>query len=209
MANVVHPNVRIHPTADVSDQAVIGEGTSIWHECQVRERAHIGADCVLGKGVYIDFDVRIGDKCKIQNRSSIYHGTTLANGVFVGPHVVFTNDKRPRAINPDGSIKSDDDWEVGRITVATGASLGAGCVILPGVNIGEFALVGSGAVVTRDVPAYGIVIGNPARLIGYACVCATRLEQHGESFECPTCARIYLRDDGMILQAQPEEENGE
>lgn len=195
------PNVRIHATADVSDEAVIGEGTSIWHECQVRERANIGTGCILGKGVYVDFDVRIGNNCKIQNRSSVYHGTTLADGVFVGPHVIFTNDKLPRAINPDGTRKSDDDWEVGPIAVGTGASLGAGSIILPGVTIGSFALVGSGAVVTRDVPNHGIVVGNPARLVGYACACGTRLLANGTKYDCPSCGRLYfLQDNVMALQ---------
>lgn len=202
-----HPNVRIHPTADVSDQAIIGEGTSIWHECQVRERAHIGTGCNLGKSVYVDFDVQIGDNCKIQNRSSIYHGTTLADGVFVGPHVIFTNDKRPRAINPDGSIKSDDDWEIGPIHVKRGASLGAGSIILPGVNIGEFALVGSGAVVTRDVPDYGIVVGNPARLVGHACACGTKLDVVESEHKCPACGRIYLEENGTLRAELLEEGN--
>ena len=191
-------NVRIHPTSDVSDDAIIGEGTSIWHESQVRERAHIGEKCILGKGVYVDFDVTIGDNCKIQNRASIYHGTSLADGVFVGPHVIFTNDKLPRAINTDGSRKSDDDWEVGPISVATGASIGAGSIVLPGVNVGTFALIGSGAVVTRNVPDYGIVVGNPARLIGYACACGARLQADGEAFSCASCGRLYFLEDGVM-----------
>lgn len=209
MSASIHHNVRIHPTADVSDQAIIGEGTSIWHECQVRERAHIGTNCILGKGVYVDFDVHIGDNCKIQNRASVYHGTTLADGVFVGPHVVFTNDKLPRAINSDGSRKSDDDWEVGPISVDTGASLGAGSVILPGVDIGEFALVGSGAVVTKSVPAYGIVIGNPARLVGYACACGTKLVGDEPQYECPACGCVYLKESGVVRQSGTPEENAE
>ncbi len=186
-----HPNVRIHPTADVSDEAVIGEGTSIWHEAQVRERAHIGVGCNLGKGVYVDFDVHIGDNCKIQNRASIYHGTTLADGVFVGPHVIFTNDKLPRAINADGSVKSNDDWVVGPISVGQGASLGAGSIILPGVNVGAFALVGSGSVVTKHVPDYAIVVGNPARVVGFACGCGTKLQQDDDTYRCPACGRLY------------------
>lgn len=201
-----HPNVRIHPSADVSDEAVIGEGTSIWHECQVRERAHIGTGCILGKGVYVDFDVVIGDNCKVQNRSSIYHGTTLADGVFVGPHVVFTNDKLPRAINPDGTRKSDDDWEVGPIHVGQGASLGAGSIILPGVNIGKFALVGSGAVVTRDVPDHAIVVGNPARQVGVVCACGSRLIAETERYECPSCGCIYLEINGVIQARESREE---
>ncbi len=104
--------IRIHPTAEVSDQAQIGDGTAIWHQAQVRERARIGQNCILGKGVYVDFDVQIGDRCKLQNGAYVYHGVTLEDGVFVGPGVILTNDRLPRAINPDGSLKADDDWEV-------------------------------------------------------------------------------------------------
>jgi acetyltransferase-like isoleucine patch superfamily enzyme len=185
---------RVHPTAEVADSAEIGPNCRIWHQAQVRERARLGANCIVGKGVYIDFDVQIGANVKIQNRSSVYHGTTLEDGVFVGPHVIFTNDKLPRAINPDGTLKSDDDWVVGPIRVGYGASLGAGAIILPGVTIGRWALVGSGAVVTHDVPDYGIVLGNPARLVGHACPCGHRLADVGHSdghrlLICPHCGR--------------------
>lgn len=201
------PGVRVHPTADVSDKANIGEGTSIWHECQIRERAIIGTGCILGKGVYVDFDVKIGDNCKIQNRASVYHGTTIEDGVFVGPHVIFTNDKLPRAINPDGSRKADDDWIVGPITVRTGASLGAGCIVLPGVEIGEFAMLGSGSVVTRNVPAHGIVIGNPARLVGFACACGHKLEDDGDLLRCSSCESLYSHSDDCVRLCESIEES--
>ncbi len=190
--------VYIHPTADVSSGATLGPGTKIWHQAQVREGAVLGRNCILGKGAYVDFDVRIGDNVKVQNRASIYHGVTLENGVFVGPHVVFTNDKLPRAINADGSLKSDSDWEVGRILVREGASLGAGAIIVAGVTIGRFALVGAGAVVTRDVPDHGLVYGNPARLVGYVCENGHRAEDTGERgaggrlLSCPTCGREII-----------------
>ncbi len=161
--------IRIHPTADVSPNATIGDGTAIWHQCQVREGVQIGDQCILGKNVYVDFGVHIGHRVKIQNNCSVYHGVTLEDGVFLGPHVVLTNDRYPRAINPDGSLKGDADWEVGPIRICYGASIGARSVVLPGVTVGRFALVGAGAVVTRDVPPHGIVVGSPARLIGYAC----------------------------------------
>ncbi len=188
----MHNNVRIHPTADVSDKAQIGPGTSIWHQCQVREGAQIGQNCILGKGVYVDFGVRMGDNVKVQNYVSIYHGVEIEDGVFVGPHVCFTNDNLPRAVNPDGSLKAADDWVLGRIVVRRGAALGANATILPKVVIGEWAMVGAGAVVTKDVPAHGLVVGNPARVIGFVCACGERLLP-GETCEgemlaqCPRC----------------------
>ena len=185
-------DVRIHTTAEVSDLAEIGSGTSIWHQAQVRERVKIGQNCILGKGVYVDFDVEIGENVKIQNGVFVYHGTTIGSGVFVGPGVIFTNDKKPRAINPDGSLKSADDWEVGPIRVRYGASIGAGSIILPDVTIGSFSLVGAGAVVTRDVPDHALVIGNPARRVGYVCKCGTKLvEERQGIYHCPHCSEQY------------------
>jgi acetyltransferase-like isoleucine patch superfamily enzyme len=186
----------IHPTADVSPHAEIGHGTRIWHQAQVRERAQIGANCIVGKGVYIDFGVRIGDNVKIQNGVFVYHGVTIEDGVFVGPRVCFTNDAFPRAITPDGVLKTDADWEVGAIVVRYGASLGAGAIILPDVTIGRFALVGAGALVTKDVPDHGLVVGNPARLVGYVCGCARRLRERERRdalwlLECPACEARY------------------
>ena len=165
----------IHPTAEVSPEASIGEGSRIWHQAQVRERARVGRNCILGKGVYVDFGVVIGDNVKIQNGCFVYHGATLEDGVFLGPGVILTNDKSPRAVNPDGSVKTDADWEVGKILVKKGASLGAGVTVLPDVVIGTYAMIGAGAVVTKDVPAHGLMIGCPARLAGFVCFCGGRL----------------------------------
>src|SRR3989338_2564926 len=138
------PPIRIHPSADVSPDAVIGDGTAIWNNAQVRERASLGKNCVISKNVYIDFGVKIGNNVKIQNNVSVYHGVSIEDGVFVGPHVCFTNDKNPRAINPDGSLKTSSDWEISAILVKKGASIGANSTILPGVTVGEFALIGGG-----------------------------------------------------------------
>lgn len=165
----------IHPTAEVSPRAEVGEGTRIWHQAQVREGARIGRDCIIGKGAYIDSGVVIGDRVKIQNGASIYRGATLEDGVFIGPHVCLINDKTPRAITPSGKLKADADWEVGRIVVKYGASVGAGAVVLPDVTIGRFAMVGAGAVVARDVPAHGLVMGSPAGLKGFVCRCGCKL----------------------------------
>ncbi|MCC6790807.1 MAG: N-acetyltransferase [Thermomicrobiales bacterium] len=190
--------VRVHPSAEVAESAVIGEGSAIWHDVQIRERARIGRGCILGKSVYVDMDVVIGDNVKIQNRASIYHGATIESGVFVGPHVIVTNDKRPRAINPDGSLKSDDDWQVSPVVVRYGASLGAGAILLPGVTIGRFALVGAGAVVTRDVSDFTLVVGNPARRVGVVCRCAAVLVEASGCWMCPQCGRQYRVEHACI-----------
>ncbi|MEO8287238.1 MAG: acyltransferase [Chloroflexota bacterium] len=201
--------IYVHPTADVSPKATLGAGTKVWHQAQVREGAVLGRNCILGKSAYVDFGVQIGDNVKIQNRASVYHGVTLENGVFVGPHVIFTNDKMPRAINPDGSLKSEDDWELGLILVKEGASLGAGAIVVTGVTIGRFAMVGAGAVVTRDVPDYGLVYGNPARLHGYVCPCGNKLGStlretpHGSILLCGNCSREIVIE--QTTQEDPTE----
>ena len=169
-------NVYIHPTSDVSPHAILGEGTRVWQHCQVREGVVIGHGCILSKGVYIDAGVQIGSHVKIQNGVSVYHGVTLESGVFCGPHCVFTNDLQPRAINPDGTLKSGSDWEVTPTLVRYGASIGAHATLVCGITVGRWAMIGAGAVVTRDVPDHGLVYGNPARLHGFVCPCGARLE---------------------------------
>jgi acetyltransferase-like isoleucine patch superfamily enzyme len=178
----------VHPTAEVSPHATIGPGTRIWHYAQVRERANLGADCIVGKGAYIDFGVSIGSNVKIQNGVYVYHGVTLEDGVFLGPGVVLTNDKMPRAINPDGTLQNDADWEVSPILIKYGAAIGAGAIVLPGVTVGRFAMVGAGAVVTRDIPDHGLAYGNPARVHGYACTCGKQLSPLGNGmWRCAAC----------------------
>lgn len=189
-------SISIHETAEVSERAHIGEDTKVWHQAQIRENARLGANCIIGKGVYIDFGVVIGSKVKIQNGASVYHGVTIEDGVFIGPGACLTNDKYPRAITPAGDLKRDDDWEVEPITVKHGASVGAGAVVLPGVVVGRFAMIGAGAVVTRDVPDHGLVQGNPARLVGFVCKCGRQLEERGTEHEiaqmwCPHCEVCY------------------
>lgn len=148
----------IHPTAIVEPSAHVGDRTRIWHHAHIRAGSHVGDDCVLGKDVYVDVGACISDRCKIQNGVSIYQGVTLEHDVFVGPHVVFTNDPYPRASGP---------WTPVPTRICYGASVGANATILCGVTIGHHAMVAAGAVVTRDVPPYGLVKGNPAVLDGH------------------------------------------
>ena len=194
--------VRIHPTSDVSPQAVIGDGTSIWHQAQVRENVHLGQNCIIGKGVYIDFGVSLGDNVKVQNYVSIYHGVTIEDGVFVGPHVCFTNDLRPRAINPDGSLKSADDWVLSETRIGRGAALGANSTIRCGISIGQWAMIGAGSVVTRDIPDYGLVWGNPARLHGFVCPCGGKLEKVSQN---AACVQASCPDCGEIIEISLQE----
>lgn len=159
-------NFKVHPTAEVSPRAQIGEGTSIWNQAQIRD-AVIGKNCIIGKDVYIDSGVIIGDNVKIQNGVSLYNGITLEDGVFCAPHCVFTNDKYPRAVNPNGTLKDADDWTISKTLICKGASIGAGAVIVCGITIGEWAMIGAGSVVTKDVLKYTLVYGNPATFRNY------------------------------------------
>lgn len=190
-------NYFIHKTAEIAKNARIGKNTKIWHYCQIREDAVIGENCKIAKNVYIDFGIHIGNNCKIQNNCSLYHGVTLEDGVFVGPHVVFANDKIPRAINPDGTLKTAENWSVGKIHVKYGACIGAQSVILPDITIGSFSLVGAGSVVTKDVPDFSIVYGNPAVVHGYICVCEKKLIFKNKKFYC-NCGRKYKIIDSQV-----------
>jgi UDP-2-acetamido-3-amino-2,3-dideoxy-glucuronate N-acetyltransferase len=204
---VADEKVYIHPTADVSEKAQLGAGTRVWHQAQVREGAVIGKQCILGKGSYVDKDVHIGDFCKLQNGVFVFHGFNLEAGVFLGPGVMLLNDKHPRAINPDGSPKSDSDWVASEGVIEYGAAVGGGAVVLPGVRVGRMALVGSGAVVTRDVPERAIVAGNPARVRGFACDCGHPLTEGGHgsgkvAFKCSSCGRSYEIADEVAGQLE-------
>ena len=186
----------VHPTADVAEDAIVGPGTQIWQQVQVRSGALIGAECILGKGVYVDTGVRIGSRCKLENGVYVYRGVSVEDGVFLGPGAMLLNDKQPRAINPDGTLKSDADWTVSHGHVAYGAAIGGGVVVLPGVHVGRWALVGAGSVVTKDVPDHGLVWGNPARLRGFVCTCAQRLQldrTEGSRCQmvCPGCGASF------------------
>lgn len=162
-----NPSVRIVDSADVSSEAIIGDGSSVWHLAQVREGARMGRNCIVGRGAYVGTGVLMGDNCKIQNYALVYEPAKLADGVFIGPAVVLTNDTYPRAINPDGSLKSAHDWEPVGVTVEQGASIGARATCVAPVTIGAWATVAAGAVVVKDVPAYALVAGVPARRMGW------------------------------------------
>lgn len=181
-------SVRVHPTAEVATTAVVGDGTSVWNHAQVRDGARIGRQCILAQGVYVDVGVHIGDLVKLQNNVSVFLGARVEDRAFIGPHACLLNDRSPRSTTASGELKREEDWEVSGVVIEEGASVGGGSTLLPGVRVGRYALVGAGAVVTRDVPAYGLVVGNPARLVGYVCECGARLDRDGF---CTTCARTY------------------
>lgn len=167
----------VHPTAEISEDVIIGKNTKIWHQTQIREDVKIGDNCTIGKGVYVDFGVVIGSNVKIQNGSNIYNKTVLEDGVFLGPGVLLLNDKYPRSINKDKKLKRATDWSAGKILVKEGASIGAGTIIMPNITIGRYAMIGAGSIVTKDVTDYGLVIGCPARLIGFVCECGMSLKE--------------------------------
>jgi UDP-2-acetamido-3-amino-2,3-dideoxy-glucuronate N-acetyltransferase len=175
--------VFVHETALVENGALVGPGTKIWHHAHVRTRARVGSRCIVGKGAFVDFDVVVGDDCKLQNYACVYHGVELGRGVFIGPHVVFTNDRLPRATTPSFQPIEDGDWQVGHTVVEDGAAIGANSTILPDVRIGAWSLIGAASLVTHDVPAYALVVGSPARQIGWVCACGARVS----SASCPRC----------------------
>jgi UDP-2-acetamido-3-amino-2,3-dideoxy-glucuronate N-acetyltransferase len=171
----------IHPTAIVEAGSRIGAGCRVWANVQIRPGAKVGRNCTLGRNSFVDVDVHVGDNVKIQNNASLFEGVRLEDGVFIGPHVVFTNDRVPRAVNPDGSFKSTEDWCVGHTTVARGAALGACAVVVTGVSIGAWAMIGAGTVVSKDVPDYALVVGNPGRVIGWVSAAGARFPTQDEA----------------------------
>jgi UDP-2-acetamido-3-amino-2,3-dideoxy-glucuronate N-acetyltransferase len=157
MAN--HPPFFVHSSTEVEEGATIGDGTKVWHLGHIRTKAAVGRDCTIGRNVFIDAGVSVGDRVKIQNNVSVYAGVTIEDEVFVGPSAVFTNDLRPRAQNPD--------WTITETLVRRGASIGANATIICGVVVGEYSMIAAGSVVTRDVEPYQLVAGNPARHLGW------------------------------------------
>lgn len=190
--------VFVADTADVADTAELGEGTKVWHLAQVREGAAVGEDCIVGRGAYLGAGVRVGANSKIQNHALVYEPAELADGVFVGPAAVLTNDTYPRAVNPDGSLKSASDWDAVGVSVATGASIGARAVCVAPVRIGRWATIAAGAVVTRDVPDYALMAGVPARRIGWVGEAGAPLRREGGHWACPLTGATYAENGGTL-----------
>lgn len=192
----------IADSADVDASARLGRGTVVWHLAQVRADASVGDDCVIGRGAYIGTGVRVGDRCKVQNSALVYEPARLADGVFIGPAAVLTNDRYPRAVTPDGRLKRADDWEPAGVAVGRGASIGAAAVCLPGIHVGVWAVVAAGAVVTRDVPDYALVLGNPARFHSWVGPAGYPLSDDGRGgWRCPVTGQRFASSDGRPVPA--------
>jgi acetyltransferase-like isoleucine patch superfamily enzyme len=194
---------RIQASADVDARASIGEGTLIWHLAQVREHAHVGARCVVGRGAYVGPSVIVGQNCKLQNYALVYEPALLEDGVFIGPGAVLTNDLHPRAINVDGTLKGESDWSLVGVVVRRGASVGARAVCVAPVTIGRWATVAAGAVVTRDVPDFALVAGVPAKQIGWVGRAGLRLTPRSDGiWECPATGERYREADGTLSRLE-------
>jgi len=190
----------IHESAIVEDGAEIGEGTRIWHFVHVRKGAKIGKNCNIGKDVYIDTNVEIGNNCKIQNFATLYQGLTVGDDVFIGPHVCFTNDVYPRA-----SIWNEERLE--KTIVEDGASIGANSTIIAGVKIGKHAMIGAGAVITKNVPDYALVFGNPGRIKGFVCSCGEKLSKKIEKnktvlLSCSKCGKQISIEKKIYMECE-------
>lgn len=189
----------VHASATVESDVILGDGTKVWALSQVRTGARIGHDCVIGNGAFIDAGVTVGDCCKVQNRALLYAPAVLADGVFVGPAAVLTNDLYPRAVNPDGSLKNAEDWDPVGVTLESGCSVGASAVVVSPAVVGEWATVAAGAVVVHDVPAYALVAGVPARRIGWVGRAGRPLVEDGPGrFHCPLTGEHFTEAGGVL-----------
>lgn len=191
-------SLSLAPGADVEPGAVVGDGTAVWQLAAVRAGAVVGRDCVIGRGAYLGPGVRVGDRVKIQNYAQVYEPAVLEDGVFIGPGAVLTNDVNPRAVTPDGALKTARDWLPQPVRVREGAAIGARAVCLAGVTVGRWALVGAGAVVIRDVPDFALMVGNPARRVGWVGRAGIRLIPRGDHWRCPDTGRRYVERDGWL-----------
>ena len=191
---------QLAPSADVSADAHLGENTKVWHLAQIRENAELGEGCIIGRGAYIGAGVTLGSNCKVQNYALVYEPAVVESGVFIGPAVVLTNDRNPRAVNSDGSAKAASDWDPVGVKIAEGASIGARAVCVAPVQIGRWAMVSAGAVVVEDVPDFALVVGVPARRIGWVGHSGHRLaEVTSGAWSCPVSGRDYSEVDGQLI----------
>jgi UDP-2-acetamido-3-amino-2,3-dideoxy-glucuronate N-acetyltransferase len=197
---VIDPSARVHPSADLEPDVSVGSGTAIWQRAQVRRGSRIGSECVIGRDVFVDVEVTVGDRVKVQNGALLYHGLSVEDGVFIGPGAILTNDRYPRAITATGDLAGDDDWTVAPILLRHGCSVGAGAVIVAGVEVGTYAMIGAGAVVTRDVPGHAMVAGNPARRIGWVCSCGHRLKD-STGHDAPAERERYAIDTNLVCES--------
>lgn len=199
--------VRLVDSADVDERAEIGDGSTVWHLAQVREHAELGRNCVIGRGAYVGPGVTIGDNCKLQNYALVYEPAVLEDGVFVGPAAVLTNDTFPRAVNPDGSLKSGADWEAVGVTLREGSAIGARAVCVAPVTVGRWATVAAGSVVTKDVPDFALVAGVPARWLKWVGRAGVPLEARGDGrWVCPRTGDEYVEINGRLAEAGREAE---
>jgi acetyltransferase-like isoleucine patch superfamily enzyme len=179
----------------VEDGAELGQGTVVWHQAHIRSGARVGAECTIGRNAFVDAGVVVGDNCKVQNNALLYHPARLGDGVFIGPAAVLTNDRVPRAVNPDGSKQTADDWDAAGVEVGDGAAIGAGAVVVSGVRIGRWALVAAGAVVAAEVPAFALVAGVPARRLAWVGRTGARLAELGAGrWRCPDTGTEFQED---------------
>ena len=198
---MIDPSSQVHPSADVEPDVAIGAGTRVWHRSQIRAGARIGRDVTIGRDVYIDTNVVVGDRCKVQNGAQLFHGLTVEAGVFIGPGAILTNDRNPRAVLPSGDVATASDWTVSPIVLRSGSSIGAGAIVIAGLEVGRHALVGAGTVVTKDVVPFELVAGNPARRIGWVCQCGQRLRESRDGLGCGACGRSYSASgDGVSIE---------
>jgi acetyltransferase-like isoleucine patch superfamily enzyme len=190
----------VHQTADIDDGAIVGDDAKIWHFVHVRGGANIGSGSVIGRGAYIGAEVTVGKNCKIQNYALVYEPAHLEDGVFIGPAAVLTNDLFPRAVTPKLALKDGADWDAVGVTVRQGASIGARAVCIAPVVIGKWAMVAAGSVVSKDVPAFALVVGVPARQIGWVGKAGVPLVENGAGFLlCPSTGDKFQLIEGSLL----------